>query len=74
MTKLPNSSPVIASWGRLGAGTFGVVQRGRDDDLHRDVASKVPHREPIASEADVVEYLAEAPNLAGLDHHGLVPV
>jgi serine/threonine protein kinase len=59
---------------RLGAGTFGVVYRGRDDDLHRDVAIKVPHRERIASEADIALYLAEARNLASLDHPGIVPV
>jgi serine/threonine protein kinase len=59
---------------RLGAGTFGVVYRGRDDDLHRDVAIKIPHRERFASEADAALYLAEAQNLAGLDHAGIVPV
>jgi hypothetical protein len=48
---------------RLGAGTFGVVYRGRDDELHRDVAIKVPHRERFACEADAALYLAEAQNL-----------
>jgi serine/threonine protein kinase/formylglycine-generating enzyme required for sulfatase activity len=62
----------ILEW--LGAGTFGVVYRGRDDQLHRDVAIKVPHRDRFASEADAALYLAEAQNLAGLDHAGIVPV
>jgi len=33
----------------LGAGTFGAVYRGRDDELNRDIAIKVPHRERFAS-------------------------
>jgi serine/threonine protein kinase/formylglycine-generating enzyme required for sulfatase activity len=60
--------------GKLGAGAFGIVYRGRDDQLHRDVAIKVPHRDRFTSEADAELYLAEAQNLAGLDHPGIVPV
>jgi serine/threonine protein kinase/formylglycine-generating enzyme required for sulfatase activity len=60
--------------GKLGAGAFGIVYRGRDDQLHRDVAIKVPHRDRFASEADAELYLAEAQNLAGLDHPDIVPV
>jgi formylglycine-generating enzyme required for sulfatase activity/serine/threonine protein kinase len=59
---------------RLGEGSFGVVYRGYDDDLCRDVAIKVPHRERVASPADAEAYLAEARTLAGLDHPGIVPV
>jgi serine/threonine protein kinase/formylglycine-generating enzyme required for sulfatase activity len=59
---------------RLGKGGFGVVYRGYDEDLQRDVAIKVPHRQRIASDADAELYLAEARNLAGLDHPGIVPV
>src|SRR5262249_51367742 len=58
---------------KLGSGGFGVVYRGRDDDLHRDVAIKVPHRHRIASPEDVEAYLAEARTLARLDHPGIVP-
>ena len=59
---------------QLGVGGFGVVYRGYDDDLRRDVAIKVPHRERLASAADAEAYLAEARVLAGLDHPGIVPV
>ncbi len=59
---------------KLGEGGFGVVYRGRDDDLRRDVAIKVPHHRRVASPADAEAYLAEARILAGLDHPGIVPV
>jgi hypothetical protein len=60
--------------GRLGAGGFGVVYRGYDDDLERDVAIKVPHPRRVRSAADAEAYLAEARALAALDHPGIVPV
>jgi serine/threonine protein kinase/formylglycine-generating enzyme required for sulfatase activity len=59
---------------RLGTGGFGIVYHGHDDDLNRDVAIKVPHRQRVSSPADVELYLAEARALAGLDHPGIVPV
>jgi hypothetical protein len=60
--------------GHLGAGAFGVVYRGHDDELGRDVAIKVPHRRRVATPTDVEAYLAEARALARLDHPGIVPV
>jgi serine/threonine protein kinase len=60
--------------GQLGAGSFGVVYRGRDDELQRDVAVKVPHRRRVATARDRDTYLAEARILAKLDHPGIVPV
>jgi serine/threonine protein kinase/formylglycine-generating enzyme required for sulfatase activity len=60
--------------GKLGAGGFGVVYKGYDDDLQREVAIKVPHRERIATPKDADQYLAEARNLASLDHAHIVPV
>jgi serine/threonine protein kinase/formylglycine-generating enzyme required for sulfatase activity len=59
---------------KLGSGGFGVVYKGHDEELRRDVAIKVPHRHRIASPEDVEAYLAEARILAGLDHPGIVPV
>jgi formylglycine-generating enzyme required for sulfatase activity len=60
--------------GKLGSGGFGVVYKGYDDDLRREVAIKVPHRERITTPEDVETYLAEARILASLDHPHIVPV
>jgi serine/threonine protein kinase len=57
---------------RLGAGGFGIVYKGYDDDLRREVAIKMPRR--LVSAADADAYLAEARMLASLDHPGIVPV
>jgi serine/threonine protein kinase/formylglycine-generating enzyme required for sulfatase activity len=58
----------------IGTGSFGVVYKGYDDDLQRDVAIKVPHRDRIVQPNDVQAYLAEARILANLDHPHIVPV
>ena len=60
--------------GKLGSGGFAVVYKGYDDDLRREVAIKVPHRERIATREDAEAYLAEARILASLDHPHIVPV
>src|SRR5262249_50838051 len=52
----------------LGKGGFGVVYKGFDEELRRDVAIKVPHRQRIAKPEDAEAYLAEARILASLDH------
>jgi serine/threonine protein kinase/formylglycine-generating enzyme required for sulfatase activity len=59
---------------RLGQGGFGVVYKGYDDELRRDVAIKVPHRERVRTCTDAEVYLAEARVVAGLDHLNIVPV
>jgi formylglycine-generating enzyme required for sulfatase activity len=59
---------------KLGEGGFGVVYKGHDDDLCREVAIKVPHRYVVASEEQAKTYLKEARALARLDHPGIVPV
>src|SRR5215831_18566537 len=58
----------------LGKGAFGVVYRGHDDELRRDVAIKVPHRHRVSRPEDIEAYLAEARLLASLDHPHIVPV
>jgi serine/threonine protein kinase/formylglycine-generating enzyme required for sulfatase activity len=60
--------------GTLGSGGFGIVYKGRDDDLCRDLAIKVPRRERVSRPEDVEAYLAEARTVAGLDHPHIVPV
>jgi formylglycine-generating enzyme required for sulfatase activity len=76
----PGPHPTPAALGRyrvtarLGAGGFGVVYRGYDDELRREVAIKVPHPQRVAAGAAVEAYLAEARVLASLDHPGIVPV
>jgi formylglycine-generating enzyme required for sulfatase activity len=64
---------------RLGSGGFGVVYKGYDGELRREVAIKVPHRHRLTSPQDAgVDltdvYLTEARVLASLDHPGIVPV
>jgi hypothetical protein len=58
----------------LGQGGFGRVFLAHDDELHRPVAIKVPHRHRIARPEDVEKYLTEARILASLDHAHIVPV
>jgi serine/threonine protein kinase/formylglycine-generating enzyme required for sulfatase activity len=59
---------------KLGAGSFGIVYRGYDDELRRDVAIKVPRRDRVLHPQQVEAYLAEARVLAGLDHAHIVPI
>jgi serine/threonine protein kinase/formylglycine-generating enzyme required for sulfatase activity len=59
---------------KLGGGTFGIVYRGRDDLLGRDVAIKVPRPDLVAALGGIDSYLQEARVLAGLDHPNIVPV
>lgn len=76
----PSSGELPTSFGQyqvvsvLGQGGFGVVYRGHDPDLDRDVAIKVPRRERVSSPNDVQAFLAEARVLASLKHPGVVPV
>jgi len=58
----------------LGEGGFGIVYLAVDDELHRQVAIKVPHRKRIARLEDAEVYLNEARTVASLDHPHIVPV
>lgn len=58
----------------LGKGGFGVVYRGFDPELEREVAIKVPLAQRAASSAQAEAYLTEGRILAGLDHPAIVPV
>ncbi|HLN28584.1 MAG TPA: protein kinase [Gemmataceae bacterium] len=58
----------------LGSGGFGVVYKGHDAELRRDVAIKVPHASRITKLEDAEAYLAEARVVASLDHPHIVPV
>ena len=58
----------------LGEGGFGRVYLAHDEQLHRPVAIKVPHRHRIHKPEDTEAYLAEGRVLASLDHPHIVPV
>lgn len=75
-----SSRPDVAWFGRyrvveqLGSGGFGVVYRGYDTQLNREVAIKVPLRERISTLEQAEAFLVEAQNCARLDHPHIVPV
>ncbi len=59
---------------RIGGGAFGVVYRGYDPTLNREVALKVPHRGTSLSEKRKSRVLVEAKAAAQLRHPNIVPV
>jgi serine/threonine-protein kinase len=60
--------------GELGRGGVGVVLRGRDRELERDVAIKVLRAEHQQHEALSARFVAEARIGGHLEHPGTVPV
>lgn len=58
---------------QLGVGGFGRVYLARDEHLAREVAIKVPHRQP-KNEQEYQTFLGEARAAAGIDHPAIVPV
>lgn len=58
----------------LGEGAFGRVYLSFDEDLHRQVAIKVPTKARFQKLEDADAYLAEARTVASLDHPHIVPV
>ncbi len=60
--------------GEIGRGGVGVVYKGRDQDLGRDVAMKVLRPE-YASRPEILERFIEEAQIGGqLQHPGIVPV
>jgi tetratricopeptide (TPR) repeat protein len=58
----------------IGRGGVGIVYRGRDEDLGREVAMKVLHEE-YATHAEVLARFVEEAQIGGqLQHPGIVPV
>jgi eukaryotic-like serine/threonine-protein kinase len=58
----------------LGEGGFARVYRATDEQLRRDVAIKVPHRQRRAETDEQDRFWAEARIVAALDHPAIVPV
>ena len=59
---------------RLGAGTFGEVFRGFDEQIRREVAVKVSRIDGKHSQGSVESFLREARSVAQLKHPGIVTV
>lgn len=58
----------------LGEGGFGTVYRGRDPNVERDVALKVPRPEIVANKNFKGRFIREARAAAQLRHPNIVPV
>jgi eukaryotic-like serine/threonine-protein kinase len=58
----------------LGRGAFGVVYKGHDPNLKRDVAIKVLNRKALHSTEAVERFLREAQVVAQMHHNHIVPV
>ena len=58
----------------IGRGGMGVVFRGHQRSLDREVAVKMILRGRLASNADLQRFMAEAAATARLEHPGIVPV
>jgi serine/threonine protein kinase/formylglycine-generating enzyme required for sulfatase activity len=58
----------------LGKGSFGLVYLAHDEQLHRPVAIKVPHRKLISRPEDAEAYFTEARLVANLDHPHIISV
>jgi eukaryotic-like serine/threonine-protein kinase len=58
----------------LGRGAFGVVYKGHDPKLKRDVAIKVLNRNALHSTKAVERFLREAQVVAQMHHNHIIPV
>src|SRR5262249_23296311 len=59
---------------KLGEGSFGILYRGFDESLERDVAIKVLNSSVIGSPQSVERFLREAKASAKLKHENIVSV
>ena len=73
-TKSPANIARFTITKTLGRGSFGIVYLGRDDELERNVAIKVPTRSHIDDVGGVDAFLKEARVVASLDHPSIVPI
>lgn len=71
--ELPESIGHYEIRGIAGSGGFGVVYRGYDAQMRRDVAIKVPHRSRLHLAEVRKRFLLEARALSRLDHPHIVP-
>lgn len=60
--------------GRIGRGGFADVLLARDDQLHRQVALKLPRRDRFQNESQLQAFINEARTAARLQHPGIVTV
>ncbi len=58
----------------LGKGAFGVVYLGRDRELQREVAIKIPRQGKLVHDDDIERFLREARSSAKLRHPNIVQV
>jgi serine/threonine protein kinase len=58
----------------LGRGAFGMVYLARDEELQRDVAIKIPHRDRFRSPEHLQRFMNEARTAANLKHDRIVPI
>ncbi len=60
--------------GEIARGGMGVILRGHDQDLGRDIAMKVLHKD-LSRRADILQRFVEEAQIGGqLQHPGVVPV
>jgi hypothetical protein len=60
--------------GEIARGGIGVILKGRDEELGRDVAMKILRDEHVRSEQVVQRFIEEAQIGGQLQHPGIVPV
>jgi serine/threonine protein kinase len=71
---LPKGRSTYQLLGEIARGGMGVVLKGHDTDLGRDVAMKVLHRD-LSDRPEVIQRFVEEAQIGGqLQHPGIVPV